>query len=345
MKPDLRTVRQAVDTAGGFRPAERALRAEGFEISERTIRRLLADLAEDNGRGFSVEPTPEVDVNDLIAKRAAVFAKKQAVKQFNKLVPVQVHLDGPIGLGLMGDPHIDSDGCNIELLMKHCEIFDGRNEGLFAGLLGDMWNNWGGRLARLWSEQTTDGAEARALVEHFLNRVYWMFAIYGNHDLWSGHSNILEPMLKNQAGVVRDWRLRLGLKFPNGKTCKIYAAHGFPGKSMYLQNMGAVKKAVFDGQHDIYVSGHTHVAGYSFGTHPGSDKTWHAVQVGTYKEIDSFGDQIGAEDYNAYTCPVALIDPEARSPLNFIRWEFDPEQAADRLSWMRKRWSVNKSCE
>ncbi|MBN7759790.1 hypothetical protein JYP52_01460 [Nitratireductor aquibiodomus] len=344
MRPDHHTILAAVNQAKGFRPAERLLRSMGYTISERSIRRTMAGLP-DTDEPFSVDNGPELDIEELIRRRAKVFEKQNARRKHDKLIPVRVNMDGPIGLGFMGDPHVDSDGCNIELLMRHCEIFDGRNEGMFAACLGDMWNNWSGRLARLWADQTTDGVEARALVKYFLERIYWMFVVYGNHDLWSGQSRILDEMLAGNAGAVRDWRARVGLRFPNGRTCKIYASHRFPGRSMYLKNMGAVKKAVFDGQHDIYVSGDLHVAGYTLGAHPGADRAYHAVQVGTYKEIDSFGDEINAEDHNLYTCPVALIDPYAKSPLNFIRWEFDPEQAVDRLAWMRSRWARNLSCE
>ena len=338
----------AFSKAGGFRPAERLLRSQGFNISERTLRRALTNMPTEEDKAdlpFTVDDGPVVDIEELLERRIKVFEKKNKQRQHDKLIPVSVNIDGPIGLGFMGDPHVDSDGCNIPLLLRHTDIFDGRHEGLFASCLGDMWNNWSGRLARLWSEQTTDGAEARALVEYFLQRVNWMFVIYGNHDLWSGHSKILDQMLAGNAGAKRDWRARVGLRFPNGRKLGIYAAHGFPGNSMYLKNFGAVKKALFDGQHDIYVAGHIHSAGYTLGAHPGAERAFHAVQVGTYKEIDSFGDAIGAENLNLYTCPVALIDPYARSPLNYIRWEFDPEEAVERLAWMRKRWSEGKSSE
>lgn len=334
----------AVNKAGGFRAAERLLRSQGFSISERTIRRVLTNMPAVD-EPFTVDDGPKIDIEELIARRIEVFEKKAMKREHDKLIPVSINIDGPIGIGFVGDPHIDSDGCNIKLLLRHAEIFDGRNEGLFAACLGDMWNNWSGRLARLWSEQTTDGAEARALVEHFLTRVYWLFVIYGNHDLWSGHSKILDQMLAGTAGAARDWRARVGLRFPNGRRLKIYAAHGFPGNSQYLKNFGAVKKALFDGQHDIYVAGHIHSAGYTLGAHPGAERAFHAVQVGTYKEIDNYGDAIGAENLNLYTCPVALVDPYARSPLNFIRWEFDPEEAAERLEWMRGRWARGVSSE
>lgn len=342
MRPTNEKMIEAFSKAGGFRPAERMLRSMGFDISERTLRRALANMPTAADEPFTVDDGPAIDIEELLERRIKVFEKKNKQREHDKLIPVRINVDGPVGLGFMGDPHVDSDGCNIKLLLRHTEIFDGRNEGLFGACLGDMWNNWSGRLARLWSEQTTDGAEARALVEYFLGRVHWMFVIYGNHDLWSGHSKILDQMLAGNAGAARDWRARVGLRFPNGRTAKIYGAHGFPGNSQYLKNFGAVKKALFDGQHDIYVSGHIHSAGYTLGAHPGAERAFHAVQVGTYKEIDSFGDAIGAENLNLYTCPVALIDPYATSPLNFIRWEFDPEQAVDRLAWMRKRWKDGK---
>jgi hypothetical protein len=79
------------------------------------------------------------------------------------------------------------------------------------------------------------------------------------------------------------------------------------------------------------------------GKHPGTGKTFHAVQVGTYKEIDTYADELNAEDLNLYKSPVALIDPYTSDELNFIRFEFDPEEAAERLKWMRKWWEEGRS--
>lgn len=339
MRPDLELIQEAVRNCGGNRPAARFLKDQGYEVSENYIRRRLVKTFE--GAGFTAEQPPEVDIDDLLEVRRQIFEKKLKKHDFERIRPISITIDGPIGIGFMGDPHIDSDGCNIKRLLEHQDLFDGRHEGLFAGCLGDISNNWQGRLARLWADQTTDGAQARALTEYFVQRIRWLFFVFGNHDLWADNARLIEQMLMQNAAVVRDWRVRLGLKFPNGRALRIYVSHRFPGRSERVNNYGTIKAALNDGTNDIYVAGDRHVSGYSFGRHPGTRRIWHAVQVGTYKEIDGFGDEIGAEDHNLYQCPVALIDPYATDEINFVRFEFDPHEGADRLKWMRRRWKNN----
>ena len=70
---------------------------------------------------------------------------------------------------------------------------------------------------------------------------------------------------------------------------------------------------------------------------------WHAVQIASYKKIDDYVEELNLERKDLYNAPVALIDPNASSPINFIRFEFDPHEAAERLRWMRSRWEMSKT--
>jgi hypothetical protein len=76
---------------------------------------------------------------------------------------------------------------------------------------------------------------------------------------------------------------------------------------------------------------------------PNSGKIWHAIQVASYKKIDRYAEELHLDQKDMYNCPVVLIDPYATSELNFIRWEFDPHEAAERLKWMRTRWRSGKT--
>lgn len=345
MRPDIQQMRLALQTQGGYAQAARFLRDQGFETSRDSIRRNLEKLnpVEDFQVDLPDGWDKTFDVDSLITRRAKEFERRHTVHQQKRAIPIAVKTDGPIGLGLMGDPHVDDDGCDISTLFRHVDLFDGRHPGLFAAGLGDQSNNWCGGLARLWAEQSTSAAEARALVQELLDRVRWMFVILGNHDVWNNGQDLLTHMLARNTAVNQYNRTRLGLKLPNGRVVKIYAAHGFPGKSMWSEVFAAAKKAQLDGHHHIYCAGHIHTSGYSHGIHPGSQEMWHAVQVASYKKIDKYAEQLILEDKALYSCPVALIDPSATNEMNFIRFEFDPEEGAERLAWMRKRWAESKS--
>lgn len=156
-------------------------------------------------------------------------------------------------------------------------------------------------------------------------------------NCWNGKTDILEYMLKANTSVVAAHEQRIRLHFPNGRTVLIHARHRFPGHSQWTKQFGQIKAAMLGGNADIYVGGDKHVSGYSNGWHDGVKKMWHAIQVASYKEIDEYPVELGLAPADIYQCPVAIIDPKATGPLNFIRWEFDPEEGAERLAWQRSR--------
>ncbi|BCJ91771.1 hypothetical protein IZ6_25060 [Terrihabitans soli] len=340
---------EAVKATGGYTQASRFLKDQGHDISRDTIRRHLEKLKLNPLGGghpeFEVElPSfDEVDVDALIERRKEEFAKSWRQHQAEKVIPISVKLDGPIGIGFLGDPHLDSPGCDVETVFRHAALFDGRNPGLFVGCMGDVWDNWVGRLQSLYAKRSMSDAEAIALVRNFVSRVNWLFFIYGNHDLWKGRQELLTEMIGAQSPIKKDWRVKVGLRLPNGRTVKIYAAHRFQGNSQWSTVFGVAKKAQLDGTNDIYVGADKHISGYTHGWHDGNDRMWHAIQVAAYKKIDDYADEIGAERQDPYQCPVALIDPSASNPINYIRWEFDPEEGAERLKWMRSRFESGKS--
>lgn len=346
-RPSEAIIRQAVEATGGFRPAARFLQEQGYAAAESTIRGIFKRW-QDEDPDFEVElpggkQASLIDVDELISRRIAQFETKKQVYDRERIIPVRVNVDGPIGLGFMGDPHVDDDGTDLKQLFEHVDLFDGSTEGLFAGCVGDVFNNWQGRLARLWSEQSTSAEEARAIVEAFLTRIKWLFYIHGNHDVWAGGNNLINEILGSNAAIRKDSRVRMALRLPNGRNVKIFAAHTFPGKSMWNEAYGAAKRAQLDGTNDIYVAGHIHTSGYQHGWHEGNQQMWHAIQVASYKKLDRYAEELNLDPKDLYNCPVALIDPNATSAVNFIRWEFDPHEGAERLKWMRKRFDTGKT--
>lgn len=345
-RPNEDLIKQAIEKMGGFRPAARFLREQGYDISESGIRSMNKRWADADFEidlpGGKMES--EIDVDALIERRITQFERKLEVHERQQLIGVTVKTDGPIGLALAGDWHLDDDGTDLKQVLDHVSLIDGSVEGMFAGNIGDVFNNWAGRLARLYAEQSTSSAESIALVKEILTRVKWMFYINGNHDLWGGGGDLLAGILANSAAIHKSTKARMHLKFPSGRDLKIYAVHGFAGKSMWSEVYGAAKKAQLDGEHhDIYVGGHIHTSGYAHGMRPSSGKIWHALQVASYKKLDRYAEELNLDSKDLYNMPVALIDPYATSDLNYIRFEFDPHEGAERLKWMRQRWRAGKS--
>lgn len=333
---DVTELRSVISEQGSIRAAARFLNQDG--MSERNIRRRLKASMTDSYTVQSAEVEPEIDIQELLARRSSEYQRKARIDKARRWHTIHMKSNAPIGLGIIGDLHLDDDGTDIDLAFAHAELFNGSQPGLYAGFLGDIWNNWcPGRLQRLWADQSTSGREAQALVEHYFETVQLLFAILGNHDLYNGKDDILSYMLEASSDVTTKHGQRIKIVFPNGKEVRIQARHTFPGRSQWVTQFGALKAAQLDGSCDIYTAGHIHCSGYSHGWHEGNERMWHALQVASYKTLDDYPLELGLPKRDLYQCPVTLIDPHARSPINFIRFEFDPFEGSNRLQWMRSR--------
>jgi hypothetical protein len=139
-----------------------------------------------------------------------------------------VTIDGPIGIAHFGDPHVDDDGTNLPLLEAHLKIVN-KTEGLFAGNVGDYTNNWIGRLARLWAQQSTSAKDAWQLCEWLIGACDWLYLIGGNHDAWSGDGDPLDWITSQAGALYEPHGARLGLELPAKRTIRINARHDFKG--------------------------------------------------------------------------------------------------------------------
>lgn len=336
-------IQAAYDKAGTWTGAAKALAAQGHKLSRDTCRRRCQKrpppaAARTKVLPFELQTPLEEPINIVELKRERIrkFNDQMRVYQNSRIIRVNVNVDGPIGIGWVGDPHVDDDGTDISLLFEHARIFDGRNEGMFAANIGDVWNNWVGKLMRLWSEQSTSAAEARALVTEYLHTVRWLLFCKGNHEAWSGGNDIIDYILQDHALITKATRAQIVLVFPNGREVEVYAAHDFKGRSVYSPSFGPAKKAKTHHWGRIYVCGHLHDAAYQHGFHD-DGRMWHALRLASYKKIDEYVEQLDIEPSPGYECPVSIIDPYATSEMNLIRFEFDPHEAAERLKWMRAR--------
>lgn len=272
-------------------------------------------------------------IEELIAQRRRVFELKARAEE-QRYIDVRVNVRGPIGILHFGDPHVDDDGCDIDALIRHVELVNS-TPGLFAGNVGDTRNNWIGRLARLWAEQSTSAAEAAALLEWFVKAVDWLYLIGGNHDAWSGADDPIAWIQKERSAIYTPSECRLRLAFPNGRECYINARHDFTGHSMWNPAHG-VGRAVQQGQwDDISVCGHRHVSGYMPLVAP-DGRVCHAVQVASYKTIDRYAKEKGFRNQTIEPAVVTVIDPDAQTPASFVSVFLSVEEGVDYLNFKRR---------
>ncbi len=283
------------------------------------------------------EPVSEIDVDALVARRVRQFERKVIAEQSRALFTARVNLPGPIGVLFFGDPHVDDDGTDLGLLLKHAALVR-ETEGLFGANVGDSTNNWIGRLARLYAQQSTTAAEAWALCEHFIHAVRdWLFILSGNHDAWSGAGDPLSWICR-QGGNLYETNVRMRIDFPNGAEVFVNARHDFSGHSMWNPAHGvgrAVQQGMWD---DLAIAGHRHVSGYMVLKAPTDGRICHAVQVASYKTYDRYAKEKGFRDQLVSPAVVVIIDPDKPigSPSRLSVFH-DVEEGVEFLKWRRAR--------
>ena len=326
--------------------------AKELGLNERSI---LARLARMRKKGIAVIPpsydTPvaqfevgeipsdDVPIEELIEQRKRKFAYKRDHEEASKLIPIKIRIPGPIGILHFGDPHVDDDGTDIQALEDHTRLVN-ETEGMFAANVGDTTNNWAGRLARLYADQSTSAAQAWRLAEWFVSRCDWLYMIGGNHDLWSGAGDPLKWIAKQQNSLYKASEARLALRFPNGTEIRINARHDHAGSSIWNPAHGPMKAAMLGTRDHIYVAGHKHESAYSVLKDPIQGIAMHAIKVASYKVYDRYARDKGFRDNALSPCCVTTINPAlpANHP-DLVKVWWEPDEGADYLTHLRRKFA------
>lgn len=210
-----------------------------------------------------VLPSPDLEAEELIAHRIRKFEKKAAYENARRLIPVQIPVEGPYGIIHFGDPHVDDDGCDWGQLRRDIALVQ-QTEGLYAANVGDTRNNWVGRLARLFGQQSTSAKEALILAQWFIAQLEgkWAYIIGGNHDAWSGDDDPLEFIAGQVHALYEPSEARMALTSPGGQVVTVNARHDFAGGSMWNPVHAVSKAAQLGVRDDILICGHKHMSGY-----------------------------------------------------------------------------------
>ena len=294
---------------------------------------------------FEAEELKEIEylpIEEIIEHRNKQYNQKRKAKQSRKLINIKINMMGPIGICHFGDPHVDDDGTDLAQIYSLCNLVN-KTDGLYAGNLGDIQNNWVGRLSFLYGQQSTSAKESWRLTEHFVNSVEWLYLVAGNHDVWSGDGDPLEFIMRDHSGIYEQWGARLNLIFPNNKEIRINARHMFKGNSMWNTAHGVAKAAQMGWKDHILTCGHTHVSGYQVLKDPASGLISHAIQVASFKIMDNYAEKLGLDDRNIFNAPVTIIDPYYEDDDNrLITTIFNPYEGAEFLKYKRQKWKNSK---
>jgi len=275
------------------------------------------------------------DLTGVIARRFEEFERTRALFGATERFAIDVTVDGPVGIVHFGDLHIDDPGCDLALLMKHLEFVKDLDY-VFCGTVGDIQNNWAGRLVSKYADQSTTVKESWLLADFILSNFSWLYVVLGNHDVrMVGIHNPIEIMKSRIKGIVVAHGCGIDLHFPAGAVCRMMVRHDFRGYSMWNPTHALVRAAYLLSDDDILVCGHRHVAGYQLVERRG--RLCHAIRVGSYKVFDDFAREKGFLGGNFSPCCMTVIDPERHGAVGFVKVFWELEEGVDYLKFIRRK--------
>lgn len=326
---------EAIELHGSERAAQIAL-GVGNDVVSKAMRRLRAKLEQEPVPTAPPLPPSDIDTDDIISMMSKRFERRHAHKQAKRWREFSVPTNGPYALMLFGDPHVDDDGCNWPLLQDHCDLA-ARTKHLYAVSIGDVSNNWVGRLTKLYANQETSVETARKLIRWLLleSGVPWWMWIHGNHDAWCEGIPIIEGMNAHNV-VMEDWQAKVTLVSPNGHKLRLWAAHNFPGTSQWNKLHGPQKAAQMNDWAHLYVAGHHHNWALHHEEHDHRNFVYWLARCRGYKFMDTYAEHLGYGEQVYGSSILAVVDPGA-SKQNALTCFADPHEGVDFLAFKRRK--------
>jgi hypothetical protein len=282
-------------------------------------------------------PSAEEPLLDLVERKKAQFGRTKAADAFHKLVPVTVKEAGAVAICAIGDPHVDDDNCDIGAIEHDMSVI-GANKGMYALHVGDITNNWVGRLGRLYAHQSTKASDGVRLAEWMFGLAPPLAVVGGNHDLWNEGMSWLNFCVRqaSPSSLIQAHGVRLNVKFPGGEALRIHCRHDFPGHSQFNPVHGLRKEHLFGLRDHVNIAGHKHVDTYAAIPSP-DGYVQHMLRVSGYKGHDDYAKQGNLQEMKmAPTCAL-VINPAAVVPAELVKPFWCLETAADYLKFLRSR--------
>lgn len=281
-----------------------------------------------------VEEDMDAFTDQLAARAEQIYDRHEAEKW------QRIHLPdaGPYGLLVVGDPHLDDAKCAWHILKKHIALC-AYNPRIFCVNIGDLHNNWVGRLERLYAEQETSKNTAYKLIRWLMHDcgLNWILSIAGNHDVWNDGYRILE-MLHGQHVVLRDWGAKVVISSKDGRELRLDARHNFKGSSIWNDAHGPEREAITGELADLYVAGHLHYPSIKTRWIPSKGHIAHLVRAAGYKQIDTHAHHHGFAQANSGHSIFVLVKPYAEETEEWIQPFASVKAGVEALGDAITRW-------
>ena len=288
---------------------------------------------------FPEFPDDDIKTDEIINHLSNRFEKRLQHEQAKHWFPIKFSSDKPIGLAVVGDPHLGPH-CNFPLLRRDVDIM-ATTDGMLAVNIGDSADNWSNRLIALWAESDISRETERKLAKWFLQDagIKWGFWLMGNHDSMNTEfSTYLETVNAQKVPMV-DWRARVRLVFPSGEL-RLDAAHNHKGTSIYNRLHGQKRAALWDEDADIYVAGHHHTWAVAI-EELDSGRIVTMARCRGYKWLDKFATTHGFATQKHGATILFVIDPRQENPVSRVMTFADLKQGSEYLKWIRDSYESN----
>lgn len=299
------------------------------QIKQAESRGIYADVE------FPSLPESSLSAKSLIDQACEQFTVHKTAHDARRWMEIKIKTDEPIGICFMGDPHIDNYGCNWPLLRRDISILED-TEGLYAVNIGDLTDNWVGRLMRLYADSSMSKKDGWKLAKYLLKdaKIKWLCHILGNHDLWNDGALLIKANA-HPLVPVEEWQSRFQVVFKNNVRVRVHVAHNFPGTSIWNEMHGPKKASMMEEQADIYACGHKHQWAIHEGENSQRDFLYWLIRARGYKTLDSYANVRGYGSQEYGSSVTAIIDPNNTGVVR-IRCFPDLAEAAEFLKWKRK---------
>lgn len=305
------------------------------------LRKALVDSASNPLSSVEMVDLPafvdsDLDAEEILDHMQRRFEQRLKHEESLNWFKVNINDTDPMGLVVVGDPHLGSNGCNVQLLRSDIDVMC-NTPGLYAVNIGDTADNWAyGNLVRLYAENDVSRQTERRLARWFLQDagIPWIVWLMGNHDTMAGEfSTYLKTINADYLPMV-DWRAKFSLTFPNEIEIKIDAAHNHKGTSIYNPLHGQKRAALWNENADIYVAGHHH----NWATNQEELDDGRVVTMARargYKYLDEYAVHHGFYNRQHGASIMFVIDPLSEDPTERIQPFANLKRGAEYLTFRR----------
>ena len=320
------------ENMGRVKLAAKLSKESGRHCTKGVMGVVLADLGYGNSlrRSMTIKeespPRPDpLSVEELIESRIRAFKRKKVKGDIHRRT---LHMPAePLAIMLFGDPHLDNEGCDWETLMEHINLVRS-TDGVLAACVGDMQDNWIGRLQRMYADSSCLASDGWRLSAWMLESMPFLAVCGGNHDSWAhapGFDSLRWVSDKANVRCYAPDEIYITLKWqghPDLEPVRWVLRHDFKGRSFYHPTHGGNKAGMISYPlANILTAGHIHNWGELTQEMP-NGRICKSIRVGSYKKADSYAREKGFLENKYGEGCLIVIDPFKTGPGRItVHWD------------------------